>query len=338
MVEISVIMPVFNTKISYLRKAIDSVLSQTFADFEFLILNDSPENKKLRAAILEYDDKRIKFFENGENIGIPKSCNKLLNMASGKYIALMNHDDIMIRNRLAKQFRYLEKHPEVGLLGTAYKKFGEINRFRSIVNPLSHEEICAYLLFRSPIHNPTIMLRREIAEKYNIRYNENFISLNDRQLCYEFSKYSKLTNLPDVLYRYRFHHDMTSKVHKSVIRHEREMFHKLWFAYNNIDLPQNEIEVFDNYTTYGRNEICDLSILRTVLETLEKLSEINKEKQIVDSEVFDRVCAIYYRKRCLSALVHGHIDIAQFVNETDLPVNKTLLLALNMILGWKKDL
>ena len=73
MVDVSVIMPVFNTKILYLRKAIESVLSQSFADFEFLILNDSPENAELHEVILGYNDKRIKYFENEKNIGIPKS-------------------------------------------------------------------------------------------------------------------------------------------------------------------------------------------------------------------------------------------------------------------------
>ena len=335
MTEISVIMPVFNTKISYLREAIESVLSQSFTDFEFLILNDSPENRELRATILQYNDKRIKYFENGENIGIPKSYNKLLSLANSKYVALMNHDDIMKPSRLAKQFRYLEEHPEIGMLGTAYKKFGELNRFRSIINPCCHEEICAYLLFRSSMHHPTIMLRREIAEKYKIKYNENFISLNDRELCYEFSKYSKLANLPEVLYKYRFHGGMVSKIYKDVIRHEREMFHKLWFAYNNIDLPQDELDVFDNYTTYGRNKICDIKTLQSVIKTLEKLSDINKKRQILDVEIFDKICGIYANKRCANALVNGHINISEIIKGTKLPLNKPFLLFLNAILGWK---
>ncbi|MBP5399770.1 MAG: hypothetical protein J6Y53_05080, partial [Alphaproteobacteria bacterium] len=250
-------------------------------------------------------------------------------------VALMNHDEIMNHDRLLKQLEYMEKHPEVGLLGTAYKKYGEINRFRSIINPTKHEEICAYLLFKSSIHHPTIMFRREIMEKYKIRYNEDLISLNDRQLCYEFSKYCKLANLPQVLYKYRFHSNMISKIKKKIIRNERAVFHKIWFGYNGIDLQQDEIRIFDNYTTYGRAKICDLSILNTILMTLEKLSDINRKKQISDVRIFDKICASYAVKRCLNALINGHINIAETVKNTKLPINKTGLIFLNKIFGWK---
>lgn len=336
MVEVSVIMPVCDAKVSYVREAIDSVLAQTFKDFEFLILNDSPKNADLRNAILSYKDDRIKYFENDDNIGIPKSYNRLLDLAKGKYVAIMNHDDIMKPRRLAKQYEYMEKHSEVGLLGTGYKKFGEINRFKKIVNPLSHDEICSCLLFKSAVHHPTIMLRREIVEKYKIKYNENFVSLNDRQLCCEFSKYSKLANLPDVLYKYRFHEGMVSKRQKDVIIHEREMFHKLWFSYHNIDLTPNEIEIFDHYTTFGRRKILRLDVLETLVLTLEKLRDVNAQRKVYDCDAVEKLCAKYATKRCLNALWHGHLDIGDIIKKTSLHVDKRFLYCLNAVFGWKK--
>ena len=336
MVEISVIMPVSDTKEEYLHEAIRSVLNQTFKDFEFLILNDSPDNKQIQRIISDYSDERIKYMENPKNIGIPQSYNKLKEMATGKYIAIMNHDDIMSPRRLATQYRYMEKHPEVGLLGTGYKKFGEINRFKRTQNPKEHEQICAYLLFKSAVHHPTIMMRRQVMAEHKIRYNENFISLNDRLLCCEFSKYSKLANLPDILYKYRFHTNMTSKRCKETIRHERSMFHKLWFAYNNIELTPEEVNIFDNYTTYGRQKICDLNTLKIIVSTLEKLSEINKQRHLLEPDNFTDICAKYATKRCLNALVRSRINIKDIINHTKLPVNKPLLLGSNIILGWKK--
>jgi glycosyltransferase involved in cell wall biosynthesis len=336
MVEISVIMPVCNTKEEYLREAIKSVLNQNFKDFEFLILNDSPDNKAIQRVIADYTDDRIKYMENPTNIGIPQSYNKLQEMATGKYIAIMNHDDIMHPHRLAKQYNYLEKHPEVGLLGSGYKKFGEINRFRWTKNPSAHAEICAYLLFKSAVHHPTIMMRRAIMTEHRIRYNENFISLNDRLLCCEFSKYSKLSNLPDTLYKYRFHKDMTSKKQKDMIRSERAMFHKLWFAYNNIELTPEEVNIFDHYTTYGRQKVRDLNTLKIIVSTLEKLANINQQRRLLEPEIFTEICAKYATKRCLNALLSSRINIKEIIKTTSLPVNKPLLLGSNMILGWKK--
>ncbi len=330
-------MPVYNTKEVYLRAAIESVLAQNFQDYEFLILNDSPENKDLQRVIASYTDERIKYTENTANLGIPQSYNRLVDMSSGKYIAVMNHDDIMKPNRLSIQYNYLEKHPDVGIVGCGYKKFGEINRFKAIRNPVSHDEICAYLLFKSSIHHPTMMMRRSIITEHKIKYNENFISLNDRQLCYDFSKYSKLANLSDVLYKYRFHSDMTSKKQKVIIRRERAMFHKLWFAHNNIDLSQEEIDIFDNYTTYGRQKFNDFKTLKIAVNTLEKLAQINKQRQFLEPAVFTALCAKYATKRCLNALLNGRINIKKVIQETSLPVNKHILFCCNSLLGWRKD-
>lgn len=337
MVGISVIMPVYNTKEAYLRSAIESVLKQSFQDYEFLILNDSPEDKTLQRVISSYSDDRIKYAENNEHLGIPGSYNKLVEMSSGKYIAIMNHDDIMKPNRLSIQYNYMEKHPEVGIIGCGYKKFGEINRFRAIHNPSSHNEICSYLLFKSSIHHPTMMMRQSILLEHKIKYNENFISLNDRQLCYDFSKYSKLANLSDVLYKYRFHSDMTSKKQKVIIRRERAMFHKLWFAYNNIDLSPQEVDVFDNFTTYGRQKFNDLNTLEIAIHTLEKLAKINQQKKFLDPAAFTNVCAKYATKRCLNALWNGKLNIKHIIEETDLPMNKTILFCCNSVLGWRKN-
>lgn len=335
---VSVIMPVYETDASYLREAIESVLRQTYKDYDFLILNDSPENQTLHEVILSYKDEHIKYLENKCHMGIPQSYNHLLKAATGKYVAVMNHDDIMLPKRLEKQVAYMEAHPEVGLLGTAYKKFGKINRFKTVKNPKGHDDICSYLLFKSIIHHPTMMIRRQVVTDHDICYNENFISLNDRILCHDFSRHCKLANLQDVLYKYRFHARMTSKLKKETIRQERAMYHRLWFANYNIALKPEEIQVFDNYVTYGRCKITSIEVLKEALTTLEKISAINHERQFLPIENFDKVCAKYFIKRCYNAMYNGKIDVSEYVKETTLPLGgKALLNLSNAILGWRKQ-
>ena len=89
-------MPVYNTKPTYLGKAIESILHQTLKDFKFLILNDSPENPYIKNIVKKYNDKRIIYYEHTSNLGIARSYNHLLSLADTKYIALMNHDDISL--------------------------------------------------------------------------------------------------------------------------------------------------------------------------------------------------------------------------------------------------
>ncbi len=335
-IDVSVIMPIYQTKKEYLEKAILSVLNQSFQNFEFIILNDSPYDKRIKKIIEKFKDERIRYLENDTNIGIAKSYNKLLEQSKGKYIALMNHDDEMLSYRLEKQFNFLEANSDVGLVGSGYKKFGELNRFKNIYGPKNHEEIMAMFLFKSPIHHPTIMMRRDIIKKYNIRYNEEFISLNDRQFCWEFGKYAKLYNIDEVLYKYRFHPDMTSKIEKFKIRKEKAVFHKLWFLYYGIALNEKEVFVLDNYVTIGRAKIKDKKTIKDVVSVLEKLAYVNKVKKIISEDIFNEICGKYVQKRCLNAIFRSFINVKDVVNSSILPMKKkTKILLLNSVLGWR---
>lgn len=336
MPKISVLMPIWNTHIAHLKAAINSILCQTETDFEFIILNDSPSNKELKAAIDTFNDPRIKYHENALTLGIAKSYNRLVELARAEYIAIMNHDDLSLPGRLQKQYEYLQAHPEVGLVGTAYKKFGELNRFKVIQAPFDDARIKSLLLFKAPILHPTIMLRRSILMEHGIRYNENFISLNDRQLYFEIGKFAKLANLPDTLYKYRFHKDMTSKRMKHQIVNEQKIFHHLWLDSNNISLTVAEKQILDDYITTGRCRIKNSSILQQVKNILEKLSAENKRNGTLPEPEFSDICATYLLKRCLNAAVYGRINSTILLKETTLPVHPGFLLQFcNLAATWR---
>ena len=114
---ISVIMPVYNTKEKFLREAVESILNQTFTDFEFIIINDGSDSIT-EDIILSYKDLRIKYLKNEQNLGIVQSLNKAVKTAKGKYIARMDADDISMPHRLEKQYEFMENHPQCGVCGT----------------------------------------------------------------------------------------------------------------------------------------------------------------------------------------------------------------------------
>lgn len=105
MVRVSVLMPVYRTNEEYLREAISSILAQTYSDFEFLILDDCPEDDR-ELIVKSYKDRRIKYLRNETNMGISESRNKLVDMARGEYLAVMDHDDVSLPERLEKQVNY----------------------------------------------------------------------------------------------------------------------------------------------------------------------------------------------------------------------------------------
>ena len=336
MTKISVIMPVYNTKPTYLKDAVESILNQTYEDFNFFILNDSPQNSTIKNIVKNYNDKRIRYYENTSNQGIARSYNYLLSLANTKYIALMNHDDISLPDRLEQQFNYLEKNLNIGLVGTAYKKFGEINRFKNIYPPTNDKQIRSLLFFKSPIHHPTIMMRKNILSLHKIRYDEKYISLNDRKLFYDICKYTKLANIDKVLYKYRFHKDMTSKIQKKRISDEQQYFHKFWLHDNNITLPRYELDVLDNYALQGRCRIKNKEKLCYIRNILEKLVLENQKKHFLPEKEFKEVCAHYLIKRSINAAWYGHITTKYILEQTSLPIkNVALLQMLDFVNNWR---
>ena len=144
--QITVLMPVYNGE-KYLRQAVDSILNQTFKDFEFLIINDGSTDKTL-AILQEYKNKRVKIINNKKNIGLTKSLNKGLKLAKGKYIARMDADDISLSNRLRKQIDFLDKHNKIGVLGTQMKIINNSNKIvGEYKTPLCHSLIVWNFLF-----------------------------------------------------------------------------------------------------------------------------------------------------------------------------------------------
>ena len=147
MPKISVIMPAYNAE-QYISEAIESILGQTFADFEFIIIDDGSSDST-SGIIASYKDSRIRYFRNEKNLGIVGALNRGLALAAGEYIARMDADDISLPERFQTQCAYMEKHPDVGVCGTAIKVFGknmeEYDRFFST----NKADLKAELLFAS---------------------------------------------------------------------------------------------------------------------------------------------------------------------------------------------
>lgn len=196
---ISVVMPVYNGE-KYLCEAIDSILNQTFKDFEFIILNDGSTDKT-EEIILSYEDPRIKYVKNEVNLQIVKTLNKGIALAKGKYIARMDADDISLPQRFEKQLHFMESNPDVGVCGTWLKTFGEIEETWHM--PTKHDEILVTLLFESCIMHPTVFLRKStLPQQYDI-YDECFNTAEDYELWTRLILNTRIANVPEVLLKYR---------------------------------------------------------------------------------------------------------------------------------------
>lgn len=202
--EISVIMSVYDGQ-SCLLEAVESILNQTFKDFEFIIIDDGSTDRTPEI-LKEYarKDERIKIITNPKNIGLTKSLNQAIKEAKGKYIVRMDADDISLPERLEQQIEFMRKNPEAGLLGTTYY---EMNLKGEIVGdkffPTSNKKLKKVLIKYNPFFHASVMIRKEILDRIGL-YNENIPKAQDYDLWFRIAKDYKIANLPLPLMKRRY--------------------------------------------------------------------------------------------------------------------------------------
>jgi glycosyltransferase involved in cell wall biosynthesis len=212
-VKVSVIMPVYNAK-DYIEDTIDSILRQTFEDFEFLIIDDCSTDESYEL-MSKYSDDRIKLFRNDENLGYIKTLNLLLKIVRGEYVVRQDNDDISLPSRIEKQVEFMESNLDVGVCGSNALLFGNLNK--KTFMPTTDIDCKVYMIFNNPVLHPTSIIRKSVLNKFGQNvYDGNFMPAEDFYLWLQISKFSKIVNLPDTLIKYRVHSNNTSSLNKQL--------------------------------------------------------------------------------------------------------------------------
>lgn len=203
-------MPVYNAK-KYLDLAIQSILAQSFRDFEFIIVDDHSTDKSWQI-VKRYatEDRRIIALRNKGNLRTTKTLNRGLTMARGKYIARMDADDWSYPDRLEKQFNFMETHPKVGVCGGAIEVCDEKLRVLNVRRYPATDEQARKIIFRySPFAHPATIWGASTLRKVG-GYNENIPLSQDLDLYFRIGKICKFANLDSVLLKLRVHDDSSS--------------------------------------------------------------------------------------------------------------------------------
>lgn len=205
-------MAVYNAE-KYIKESVDSILSQTYTNFEFIIIDDcSTDSSNNLLNDLALQDNRIKIIANEENLGLTKNLNKACKIARGEYIARMDADDISFPDRFEKQVMFLDNNPEIDIVGSFSNDINEegtIIGSRSV--PISHTEIVSILPKLNPMSHPTVMFRKTRLEQIGF-YNENFRTSQDYELWFRaVGNGLKLANIPEVLFSYRMNDNYVAR-------------------------------------------------------------------------------------------------------------------------------
>lgn len=291
-IKISVILPVYNSQ-DYVREAIQSVLNQTYSDFELIIINDGSTDNS--SGIIEsFKDKRIMYINNSKNSGLISTLNEGLRRANGKYIARMDADDICLPDRFQKQVEVLEKSDDVVLVSSDfYELKGSNLKLSTGFN--GSDEIKTVLLFAPGIAHPTVMMRNIFKEK-SIQYNSHFLHVEDYQLWTELSFIGDMINIDRPLLKYRSHNAQVSAQFGSVQRTNSEKVRELYlrrrgFVFSEEDLLTHHL--------IGNNIfITSASQLQRIEIWLCALIEQNRRKKILQEKEFERVIHKFWLDSC----------------------------------------
>lgn len=296
---LSVVMPVYNGE-RYLEDAINSVLSQTFKDYELLIIDDGSTDSSIKI-IQSIEDSRIRFLRNGKNQGIAYTRNIGLKEAKGSYLAWMDCDDLIEPNRFEIQINYLKSNLEIGICGTAQNRFGE-GKPRVTREYTDTEMIKAALLFRPAIRPPTAMYRMKLIREAKLTYDTRLAVAEDYDFFFEASFHFPIKNLDQVLYHYRASESSIMKIY-SDRQQELFDFHKIIYtkAFEKLGIPNLEKNFELHYSCFSTQLITSFTELTEIYEWLLYLKTQNTEIQLYGEEAFNKVLASRFFSICKKA-------------------------------------
>lgn len=258
---LSVVLPVFDVPQEWFIKAVDSILDQTFSNFELIIVLDNPHAPFLESLISAYQEKdnRVVFVKNLSNLGLAKSLNKAINLANGKYIARMDADDISDLKRFEKQIKFLDNNPSVSLCGGQAIKINAKGReICPTQNALEYDLIKKLIPFENPTTHPTWMFRKkDIVE---IGLYRHFPHAIDYDLITRLITNGKrVCNLSDVVLKYRMHFDSlsgkTSLEQKVFFRYVQELYlFRLKNGYDTFRAKDINLYLDENYPFLNSGE------------------------------------------------------------------------------------
>ena len=305
MPKISVVMPVYNGE-KYLKEAIDSILNQTFSDFELIIINDCSTDGT-ESIIMSYKDNRIVYIKNEKNLGVAESLNKGLDIAKGEYIARMDADDISLPKRFERQVKFMDRHNDIALCGSTVKIFGAVGGEKKTNTIYKKNEIKVRMLFGPYIPHPTVMMRRNIIENEHYRYDNKYDKVEDFELWTRILLKNDACNIKAVLLKYRTHSGQVTQNHteeKKLLLTEIKKKFLMSIGINT--LSDNEIAAFND--CFIERFDCNTQMM-DLISALNKIVEANKEICFFDTK---------YLAKCFSDMLLVQISLQNKYKEDEL--------------------
>lgn len=287
-------MPAFNSE-KFIEEAIDSILNQTFGDFELIIIDDGSTDKTVEL-VKSYHDKRIILLQHKSNLGNYPARNLGMEKSRGKYICVMDSDDIAVSNRIEQQNLFMESNEEVGICG-GYTEI--IGSSQELTPSTDYNELKVWLLSNIIFKHPTIFIRKRFLSKYKLSYNTSFRYASDYDFLVRSAEFFPITNIPEVVLRHRRHPDQISRANAKEQREIVNIIQLRQLDYFKI-LP-SEQEKITHLKLMNRERISDKKEFDTLLDWSNKLIRRNFERNYFDHDHLS-----VFLKSMLKNILRGH--------------------------------
>lgn len=297
-------MPAYNAD-KYIVAAISSILSQEYANFQLIILNDGSVDgteeiiNKFRAI-----DSRIRLHKNQQKSGILAARDKLLSLVDTEFFAWMDADDISSPDRLRKQVGFLDSNPNIDVVGGAWSILGTDNVTVPYSDP---KEIKAAMLVSNPFHNPVMMVRTSAANSIDFNYVDSGVkSASDYAFVTRLNRSGTFSTIPDLLYFYRVHPSQESTANSIVQRDSLKSLMCRQFDYHGISIPESIKDVIRTFP----DEKATIKQIETVASVYQELLKANKVSKWYDQRLLTKHLGISLKRMCAP---HGLKGIQLFI-------------------------
>ncbi len=308
---ISVIMPVYNAQ-KYIGQAIESVLDQTFEDFELILVDDGGNDDSVAIA-KGYTDQRIKMYHNRGNMGIAYSRNLAIRKSRGKYIAIMDDDDISMPDRFKQQVDFMEYNPKIDVAGGQSSMIDENDKVISgpQIMQENYKMNKVMFLFYNSFHNSETMIRKSLLDKYKIHYYDHLLGMEDFRFWIDCALHGRISNINEEVLHYRVtKSNETGRVRKEQAEERRRLFGSLRrysLESNGFHLTKEELELFNTVVNEtGDGTFCNARQVSGVFQVMDK---IVKQAEVMQVAYLDEIkiwMKIIFQNK-ISDTHHGNI-------------------------------
>lgn len=299
---VSVLIPCYNVE-KYVVEAVGSISRQTYKNLEIIAINDcSTDSTGELLQQLAKQDSRIKVIDNEENLKLIRTLNKGITFCKGDYIARMDADDISLPTRIEKEVDFLEKNKDHDIVSTLFYAFRSENPNKKDLHhsPLLDKELRAYILFKSGVCHPVVMIRKRVFTELGLKFEPEYLHVEDYALWSEAIYKTKIANLNEPLLLYRVHQHQVSSLHEDLQTDNKKKVFKIHCRHLGLPVDDDYIDVYAS--------VAECVPTRSSFVYLDKceqfmlsLIELNKEKPFCDGEYLLKLLSIHWLRLCANS-------------------------------------